>query len=197
VSLGGEVLADLRQVRLTVRLLDVGEECRPFARQRPPPPQEVPRGPPLGGLHRGWREHAAAQQDSDCVRIDLIVFRLATMAGVHGEGMPQDEGKALTAAQVGKPTPGEETFDGNHHIRTIGRNGVEERFRAGLHLAVEHALAILMQDSHRHAAGVQVDATGKVVRLGVESPQVSSFAGKCLSVPKASLPLGMLRRRPQ
>jgi hypothetical protein len=109
------------------------------------------------------REHPAAQQGSDFVRIDLIVFRFATMDGFHIEGMTKDEGNALTAAQVGKPIPGEDTFDGHHHTLTIGRDGVEKRFRAGFHIAVEHDLAILIQDTYIHAAGVQVDTTVKSV----------------------------------
>jgi hypothetical protein len=41
-------------------------------------------------------------------------------------------------------------------------------------MVVKHALPVLIQDTEVHGAGVQVDATIKLVLLGVESPEVSS-----------------------
>jgi hypothetical protein len=107
VSCVAEVCADLRQVLWMVHMLDVGQEVRPCARQRHPTPQGVPSGPHRCWRQIGLRKHPAAQQASDVVHIERIVFGLATMAGCHGEGLTKDEGKALTAVQVGQPRPGE------------------------------------------------------------------------------------------
>jgi hypothetical protein len=56
-------------------------------------------------------------------------------------------------------------------------------------------LSILVQDAEIQASGVEIDATIKLVLLGVESPEVSSsfFDGE----PNASIPRGMRRRGPQ
>ena len=45
---------------------------------------------------------------------------------------------------------------------------------AGWHVPVHQNLPSLVQDAEVHGAGVQVDATIKLVLLGVESPEVSS-----------------------
>ena len=67
---------------------------------------------------------------------------------------------------------------------------------AGLHIAVQQDLAILVQDADVHAAGMQIDATVKLVLLGVESHEVSS---SCESIvyPTPAYHGGMLRRGPQ
>ena len=41
-------------------------------------------------------------------------------------------------------------------------------------MAVQHDLPVLIQDTEVHGAGVQVDTTIKLVRRGVEAPEVSS-----------------------
>ena len=98
-------------------------------------------------------------------RIDLVVFGLAPVNGFHVERMTQDEGDAFSSAEVGQPVPGEETFDGDDQILTIGRHGLEERFRGGFHVAVQQDLAILVQDTDVHAPGMQVDPAVKWVWL--------------------------------
>ena len=76
--------------------------------------------------------------------------------------------------EVGEPVPGEDAFDGDDQIVPIGRNGLEKRLWAGFHIAVQQDLAVLVQDTDVHGAGMQVDATVKLVLFGVESHEVSS-----------------------
>ena len=70
--------------------------------------------------------------------------------------------------------PGEDAFDGDDEIIAIGCNGLEERVWVGLQMAVQDDLPLLVQDADVHGPSVQVDATVKLVRRGVESPEVSS-----------------------
>jgi hypothetical protein len=75
-----------------------------------------------------------------------------------------------SASQV----PGEEAFDADHQTRARGRNRLAKRCRRGLHMPVQHALAVLIQDTEIHGSCMQVDATIELVLLGVESHEVSS-----------------------
>jgi hypothetical protein len=75
----------------------------------------------------------------------------------------------LFSAEVGKPIPGEDTFDRHDQPFTIGGNRLEERFRGGFHVAVQHDFAIVTQDANVHTAGMQVDTAVKLVLIGVES----------------------------
>jgi hypothetical protein len=56
-------------------------------------------------------------------------------------------------------------------------------------------LAILVEDADVHGPGVQVDATVKLMWLGVESPEVSSSPSEFFPVP--AYHGGMRRRGPQ
>jgi len=53
----------------------------------------------------GLREHATAEQHRHLMRIDLVVFRLAAVNGLHVEGVSEHEGDALAGAQVRQPGP--------------------------------------------------------------------------------------------
>jgi hypothetical protein len=88
--------------------------------------------------------------------------------------MTEDKRQSFLGAQVREPIPGKDTFDGNHHILTIGRNGVEKHLRASFHIAMQHNLAVAVQDTDVHGAGMEINATVKLMLLGVESHEVSS-----------------------
>jgi len=96
------------------------------------------------------------------------------MDGFHLEGMAEDEGHTRPGTQVSQPVPREDTFHTNDEVLLIRSNGLEKRFGSGLHMAVQHDLPVLIQDTAIHGEGVQVDATRKLVRLSVESHEVSS-----------------------
>lgn len=125
----------------------MGQEFSAFAHQVGAAPEQVAGGAHLSRRDRGFWEHATAQQGSNLVRINLVVFSLAAMDGLHGEGMSQDEGNVLLRTEIGEPIPGEDTFDGHDEPLTIGGNGLEERFRSGLHVAVQQDFAIVAQDA--------------------------------------------------
>jgi len=61
---------------------------------------------------------------------------------------------ALFRAEVGEPIPGEEAFHGHDQSVPIGRNGLEEGFRSGFHVAVEQDFTIVAQDTDLHGAGM-------------------------------------------
>ena len=53
---------------------------------------------------------------------------------------------------------------------TIGRHSLEQRFRRGFHVAVQHNFTVVIHDTDVHAPGMQVDTAVKGVLMGVESP---------------------------
>jgi hypothetical protein len=100
----GEFLAELREVGLTVGLLDRSQARCPLAHAMPPA-EQVPGRTPLGRLGSGLGQPATAAEDSALGRIDLVVFRFAPVDRLHREGAAQDEGKALVRTAVGAPGP--------------------------------------------------------------------------------------------
>jgi hypothetical protein len=61
VGFVGDLLPNLGQVVLPVGLLDMGQECRAFARQMQAAPEEITSRPPRGRLDVGLRAHAATE----------------------------------------------------------------------------------------------------------------------------------------
>src|SRR2546423_13258436 len=96
------------------------------------------------------------------------------MDGFHVECVPEDKRNPFAGTQVGQPVPGEDTFDTNDHVFPVGRDGLAKGVWAGCHIAVQQDLSSPVQDAEVHGARVQVDATIKVVLLGVKSHEVSS-----------------------
>jgi hypothetical protein len=160
---------------LAVGVLDVRQQLRPFPGEIHPTPEQVTGRPHGGGIDVGLREHPPAEQHGNLVGVDLIVFGLAAMDGFHIQRVPEDKRDAFLRIQVREPVPGEDAFDGHDHRFSIGRDGLEKRLRTGFHVPVQHDLAILVQDTDVHAAGVEIDTAVKLVLGGVESPEVSSF----------------------
>ena len=75
-----------------------------------------------------------------------------------------------SASQV----PGEETFNGDDQILPRGRHHLEKCLRASVHVAMDHHIAVLVEDAQVPGARVQVDAAGPLVRPCVASPEGSS-----------------------
>jgi hypothetical protein len=109
-----------------------------------PAPEQVSGGTHLSRIDIGLREHAAAEQHRNFVRVDLIVLGLAPMNGFHVQGVAQDEGNPLLRAKVREPVPGEDAFDADHHILAIGDNCLEKRLGCCPHIPVENDLSILV-----------------------------------------------------
>lgn len=194
VGLVGELFADLGQVVLAVGLLAVGSPRCARAPQVHSAPEQVPGRPHRRGIDIGWREHPAAAQHSNLVRIDLVVFRFAAVDRLHVQRMPQDKRHPFTSAPVGEPVPGEETFNRDDEPLPIGGSDLKQRLRIGVHMTVPHDLAILVQDAAIHRAGVQLAPTVKLVLMSVKTHEVSS--SPCGFLPMPTYHRGMLRRGP-
>jgi hypothetical protein len=117
------------------------------------------------------------------------------MDGLHREGVSKDKRQAFASAEVGEPVPREETCDTDDYIFTVGRTGFEKGGWPSGHIAVHENLAIPVQDAEIHRASVHVDATIKLVLLGVQSHEVSSALRWFF--PPPAYHGGMLRRGPQ
>jgi hypothetical protein len=167
-------LADLGQVLLRIGLLDMGQELGAFAHQVCAASKQITGRAHLGRIDIGFWKHAAAEQGGNLLRVDFVVFGFTAVDGFHVEGMPQHKGNTLWRTEVGQPVPGEDTFDGHHQPVTIGRNGLEKRFRSGFHVAVHQDFPAMVHDTNIHAPGMQVDTAVKLVLLGVEAHEVSS-----------------------
>jgi hypothetical protein len=55
-------------------------------------------------------------------------------------------------------------------------------------MTVHENLAALVEDTDVHGTGMQIDAAINLVRLGVESPEVSSSLACLRCLPNASIP---------
>src|SRR5207244_10902230 len=119
-------------------------------------------------------EHTAAQEHGNFLRINAVIFCFATVDGFPIQRVPEDKWYPFLGTQVSKPVPGEDTFHCDHHMSTIGGNGLEQRLRACGHITMHYDLAVLTQDTDVHGAGMQIDAAVKWVLLGVEAHAVSS-----------------------
>jgi hypothetical protein len=87
----------------------------------------------------------------------------------HLERVSKDKRNPFARTELGQPIPGHEAFDADDEIGPVGRHGFEKRFWASRHIPVDKNLAILVQDAEVYGAGMQIDATVKVVLLRVES----------------------------
>ena len=83
----------------------------PLACQRPPTPEPVAGGSPLGGRDLRLWEQATPAQAGACVGIALVVGGLPALEGLPGEGLPADAREGGIGAEVGEPVPGEPTCD--------------------------------------------------------------------------------------
>jgi hypothetical protein len=166
IGLVGDVLADLGQVVWAMGIVPVRSQLSAFAPQIRTTPPEVTRGAQRSRIDGCLWQHSPAQQGGHLVGIACVVFGLTAMEGLHGERMPQDEGHAFVSAESSEPIPGEDACNGHDQPLAIRGNGLEERFRSGLHVAVQQEFPLVAQDTDRHRAGMQVDTTVKLMRLG-------------------------------
>src|SRR5262245_53239167 len=105
----------------------------------------------LSGIAIGLRAQATTEPDSNLVGSDLIIFGFAAVARFHREGMPQDTGYALLCPQVRQPMPGTHTLDGHNEPCAVRGDGLEKKFRCGLHVAVQQDFSIVMHNADVHA----------------------------------------------
>lgn len=158
-----------REVVLGVGVLDVGEELSTLPGEEQTAPEQVPCGSHLVRIDVGLGEGAAAQQGSDLVGVNAVVFGLSAMDSLHVQGMPEDEGDVLLRAEVGDPVPAEETLDGDDEVLAVGLDDLEQFAGIAGKFAVNEGFTGLVENADVHAAGVKVDSTVMLVLLGVES----------------------------
>ena len=165
----GDLFANGWQGILAVGILDMGEEFAAFAGQGHAAAQQIASGAHLGRIHLGLREHPAAQQDSNLMGVDLVVFGFAAVDGLQRESMAEHKRNPVLGTQIGKPVPGKHAFGGQDDLIVVGRNGLEQRLWGGGHVAVHECFTGLVEDAHIHGAGVEIDPAVKRVLSGGES----------------------------
>ena len=77
---------------------------------------------------------------------------------------------------LGLSVPGKHPLDPDHQVVSIGSDGLEESCRLGGGVTVHQDLAFLIEDAAIHFVGVEVDSTGVLVLLGVQSQEKASLA---------------------
>src|SRR5206468_3575289 len=112
--------------------------------------------------------------------------RFAAMDSFHIQGMAEDKRQSLLRTQVGEPVPRKYALHGDDHILPIGGNDLQKRLWARLHIAMHQDLAVVVENTDVHGAGMQVDAAVKLMLLGVEAHEVSSSCERLL--PRLSIP---------
>ena len=85
----------------------------------------------------------SGQQGGNLGRVDLVMFRLAAMDRLHGEGMPADTREVFVGTAVGEPIPGEQTCDRHDETLSIRGNDVQEGPRVGFHVTMHQNRAAL------------------------------------------------------
>ena len=170
MGLVGDVLADGGQMVLTVRMVEGGEARCPCAPPRPPAPEPITGGAPLGGIDVRRREHRAAEPPGDRIGIAPSVLRLAPGQGLPGEGVAQDDGPPLVGAAVGEPLPGEEACDTDDKSCPVGGDRREHGLWACLHMPMDHDLSVLGEEADVPGAGMHVEATVTRLLFGVQAP---------------------------
>ena len=55
------------------------------------------------GIDIGLRDHAAAQQNGDFVRVDLVVLGFAAVNGLHVQGVTEHESDFFASTEIGEP----------------------------------------------------------------------------------------------
>jgi hypothetical protein len=174
IALVGQLFPDLGQMVLTIRSLDVCKQFGALTRQMQAASEEIPGRPHRCWIDLGLREHAPTKPHRDFLGVDLVVFGLTPRNRFHLQGVAQDNRQPCLCTQVGEPVPGQDTFDGDDQILTLGGHSLAEHLRTGLHVAMEQDLPVLTQDTHVHAARMEIDPTRRFVLCGIKSHEVSS-----------------------
>jgi hypothetical protein len=120
------------------------------------------------GVDVGLGQHAAAEQDSDLVGVDLVRLGLAAVDGPHVQGVAEDEGDLLLQTQVGAPVPGEQALAGHGEPLAERSDGRQEGFRARGDGLGENGFAGRIEDVEGEGPGVEVDAAVESVLRVVE-----------------------------
>jgi hypothetical protein len=118
-----QALLEGRQIVLSARVLNVGQELPALPDEMQASAQQIARRPRRGRICVGLRQHAAAQQHGDLVRVDPVVLGLAAVNGLHRQRVAQHEREAFSRADVRQPIPREHALDGDDQtlVRSVHR----------------------------------------------------------------------------
>ena len=100
----------LLQIILTISLLHMRQQPRPFAHQRHPAPERVPRRAHDSSIDIDLRPHAATQEHSDFLGIDFVVSGYTAVDGFHRACVPEDKREPFAGVGIGEPIPREESI---------------------------------------------------------------------------------------
>src|SRR5439155_25183020 len=104
------------------------------------------------------------------MRVDCVVCRLPTVAGLHREGMTEDKRDPMFRTEVRQPVPGKQACGSQDDLIAGGRDSLEQRFWGGGHVPVSPCFTGLIEDAQGHGAGMEIDAAIQGGLLGVELP---------------------------
>jgi hypothetical protein len=170
LAVGGvtELLAQGRLVVLAVGVDQVGEQLGALADEESPAAQQVTGGAHGLGGDVGDGQVAAAEEACDLLGVEVVVLGLAAVDGLHVQGVAEHEGDPFLVAEVGEPVPGEHALAGDGQAGAEGRHGFKDGLRGGGDGVVEDDGTLGIEDADRQGPGMEVDAAGKLVGLGVE-----------------------------
>jgi hypothetical protein len=123
------------------------------------------------------REHPAPQQDGTLVGITLTVFGFTPVRGFHIESVPQDKGDTVHRTEISQPIRGEEAFHRDDDVHSIRFDQTQKLLGTGFEIPVHLDGPSLVNDTHVHRPGMEVDTTIVLVLFGIES-----YEGLLLSV---------------
>jgi hypothetical protein len=167
-------------------MLHMGEERAAFTGQGQAAAQEVAGGAQLSGGDIGLRAQATAQQSSQLVGVDVVVFGLTAVQGFPRERMTKDTRDLVFSTQIGKPVPGTHAGGGENDLLAGGRHGLEQRLWGRGHMAGQACCSRLVEDTDVHGAGGQIDPAVKRVWCGGEAPEILSSRTKIFLYVKIS-----------
>jgi len=130
------------------------------------------------GIHIGLRDHAAAQQYGDLLRVDLVILGFASVNGSHVQGMTENKSDAFAGADIGQPVPGENAFNGHNDLIPKRSDRFQKRIRIRLHVAMKNDRAGLVQNAEVHGSRVQINSAVMRMLLRIEfhrPPPLSPF----------------------
>ncbi len=181
-----EALLERLEIGLGLGHLEMGEELGAEADEVEPPAQQIAGGAKASRVDVGEWEVSTAQELGDFPGVELVALGLQAVNRAHAEGVTEDELDPLLFTQVGEPVPGEEALAADDEVAAAKwRQGVEQGIRSAREIAVQHRLAVAIEDADVHRPGVQIDATTELMATGVNSHAVPPLEG-CWSTSKAT-----------
>jgi hypothetical protein len=134
-----------RKVVLGVGVEDVAHQQAALAHQVGPPSQKITRCPHFCRVRICHGKGTALEQFGDLIGIDLVVFGLAAMDGLHVQGVSQYEGDMMFGAKISHPIPGKHAFDTNNDVLKKGKDDIEQQSGIGLDVLMDSGFDLFGQ----------------------------------------------------